>query len=407
MTLNKENAPLIIDDNDRYSRFRLIGWWEQEKISNSRVLVVGAGALGNEVLKNLALLGVGNIYVIDYDTIEDSNLTRSVLFRQHHNGRLKAEVAAEAVRDINPDVNIVSIAGNVLTDLGLGFFKSLDCVMGCLDNREARLWVNRCCWKVCTPWVDGGIQVISGVVRTYMPPNDACYECSMSEMDYKLINLKYSCPLLKREDLLQGKTPTAPTVASIVGALQVQEMLKIIHDIPVKGGSGIMLSGETNNFYNTTFQRREDCLSHEVYPEPLSVIADNQMTVGELFKRAKETSEFSDDDQLTIHLDRDLLESVFCPPCDYRKDFYKPITAVTLHEGTCPHCSEVCQTEVVNLIDESDSDLLKHSLESLGIPSFDILKVASDSKMVFFYLAQKDPCKLGLDVKNSLEKKTE
>lgn len=199
MTSTKEKDALYIDDNDRYSRFRLIGWWDQEKIQKSRVLVVGSGALGNEALKNLALLGVGNIFVIDYDDIEDSNLTRSVLFRAHHNGRKKAEVAAEAVREINPDVNIVPVTGNVLTDLGLGFFKSLDCVLGCLDNREARLWVNRCCWKVKTPWVDGGIQVISGVVRTYVPPEDACYECSMSEMDYKLINLKYSCPLLKRK----------------------------------------------------------------------------------------------------------------------------------------------------------------------------------------------------------------
>ena len=78
---------LVIDDGDRYSRFRLIAWWDQEKLARSRFLVVGAGALGNEVLKNLALLGVGYIHVVDFDRIEESNLTRSVLFRrrQQHN----------------------------------------------------------------------------------------------------------------------------------------------------------------------------------------------------------------------------------------------------------------------------------------------------------------------------------
>ena len=72
--------PFVIDD-DRYSRLRLIAWWEQEKLTAAKVLVVGAGALGNEVLKNLALMGVGLVYVVDFDTIEESNLTRSVLIR--------------------------------------------------------------------------------------------------------------------------------------------------------------------------------------------------------------------------------------------------------------------------------------------------------------------------------------
>src|SRR5258707_3325621 len=84
--------PLIIDESDRYGRLRLIPWWRQERLSAARVLVVGAGALGNEVLKNLALLGVGTVYVIDLDTIETSNLSRSVLFRAEDGGQSKAVV---------------------------------------------------------------------------------------------------------------------------------------------------------------------------------------------------------------------------------------------------------------------------------------------------------------------------
>ena len=71
--------------------------------------MVGAGALGNEVLKNLALVGVGEIYLIDFDQIEKSNLTRSVLFRQRDCGRPKAEAAAEAVRDLNPDTQVIPL----------------------------------------------------------------------------------------------------------------------------------------------------------------------------------------------------------------------------------------------------------------------------------------------------------
>ena len=80
------DSTLYIDDDDRYSRLRLIAWWDQAKLAAARILVVGAGALGNEVLKNLALLGVGTIYLVDFDTIEQSNLTRSVLFRNRTAG---------------------------------------------------------------------------------------------------------------------------------------------------------------------------------------------------------------------------------------------------------------------------------------------------------------------------------
>ena len=62
---------LIIDDDDRYSRMRLIAWWDQEKLHSAKVLVVGIGALGNEVAKNLALMGVGHVFGIDLDCVED------------------------------------------------------------------------------------------------------------------------------------------------------------------------------------------------------------------------------------------------------------------------------------------------------------------------------------------------
>src|SRR3982751_4400810 len=91
---------------ERFSRFGLIAWWDQKKLSAARVLVIGAGALGNEIIKNLALLGVGNILIADMDRIENSNLSRSVLYRASDNGKLKADVAARAARDTYPDVTV-------------------------------------------------------------------------------------------------------------------------------------------------------------------------------------------------------------------------------------------------------------------------------------------------------------
>ena len=131
---------------DRFSRFRLIGWWDQEKIRTARMLVIGAGALGNEILKNLALLGFTQIVVVDMDLIEASNLSRSILYRTEDIGRAKAEAAADAVRNILPEAQVRAIRGDVVNGLGLGLFHWADMVLAGLDNREARLWINRACW---------------------------------------------------------------------------------------------------------------------------------------------------------------------------------------------------------------------------------------------------------------------
>jgi molybdopterin-synthase adenylyltransferase len=377
-----DDVPLLIDDDDRYSRLRLIPWWRQDRLQSAHILVVGAGALGNEVLKNLALLGVGHITVIDLDTIEASNLSRSVLFRPGDGGQPKAAVAARRAREINPDVAIAALHGDVITDLGLGTFADADVVIGCLDNREARLWVNRQCWKVGTPWVDAGIQEIQGVVKVFVPPDSACYECAMTERDYQLLNLRYSCPLLRREDILAGKVPTAPTIAAMMGALQVQEALKLLHGLPVAAGSALVFNGVANQFYTTQLPFRADCLSHETYPDPTPLALGHADPLAALFAEAKVLLE----GPLTLVLDRDLVTMLDCPRCGWHREVFRPRTRVSQAEAMCPNCNEPARPEIVCALDDT-SPLAGRSLEDLGIPPYDIIRIDGATESAFFLLA--------------------
>jgi len=375
---------LFIDDSDRYSRLRLIRWWDQEKLRAAKVLVGGAGAIGNEVLKNLALLGIGQVWVIDLDEIEDSNLTRSVLFRHEDCGKSKAIAAAEEMRSINPDVCVTPIHGNVMTDLGLGLFRDVDVVIGCLDNREARLWVNRSCWKVGTPWIDGGIQEISGVAKVFLPPDGPCYECGMTENDYRLINLRYSCPLLRREDLQAGKVPTAPTIASMIGGLQVQEALKLLHGLPVAGGEALVWNGVANTFYRTAYQRREDCLSHDTYPEPIETsLSAACATADELLSVA--AKHFDGDVKVTLSLDRDLVVSLDCA-CGHSRPVMRPQQLVEAADAKCPKCDHDARPRLEHSI-AADSPLAREKLSSLGVPPYDIVRVAAGQREEVFLLA--------------------
>jgi adenylyltransferase/sulfurtransferase len=385
-SLSNEASALVVDDDDRYSRLRLIPWWRQELLAKARVLVVGAGALGNEVLKNLALVGVGTVFVIDFDEVESSNLSRSVLFRAEDGGEGKAQVAARRAREINPDVAMIAMHGDVINDVGLGLFADVDVVIGCLDNREARLWVNRQCWKVGTPWVDSGIQEIQGVVKVFVPPDSACYECAMTERDYQLLNLRYSCPLLRRDQILEGKVPTAPTIASMMGALEVQEALKLIHGLPVAAGSALVFNGVTNQFYSTQLPFREDCLSHETYPEAVDLPLGHHASAADLFETARQTMA----GPLTLALDRDLVVRVDCPRCGWGTEVLRPRTAVAQTEAQCPQCNELGRPEIVNAVAD-DSPLAAHTLSKLGIPPYDIVRVDGEDESGFFLLAGDRP----------------
>ena len=385
----EKKPDLFIDDSDRYSRLRLIGWWDQDKIAAAKILVVGAGALGNEVLKNLALLGIGHIHLIDFDEVQDHNLTRSVLFRAHHSGQPKATVAAQMANELNSDCKIHAQYGDVLTDVGLGLVRDVNLVICCVDNREARLWINRMCWKANTPWIDGGIQEINGVAKVFMPPDGSCYECAMTENDYRLISLRYSCPLLKQEDIQQGKVPTAPTIASIIGGLQVQEALKLIHDLPTAEGTALVFNGAANRFYQTKFSIREDCLSHETYEDIVELpLSAEQTTVKQLFEAiAKSNSDgrSADIQNYRLVLDRDFLTTLDCRSCDSHKEINQALCKVGARDGLCEQCSEPLNPHTVCEI-ESDSELTDRTLSQLGIPSYDILKVAAGEETFFVLL---------------------
>ncbi len=376
MNRREDGQIFYLDEEDRYARMRLISWWDQDRLRSSRVLVVGAGALGNEVLKNLALLGVGHIFVIDFDKIETTNLTRSVLFRAEDRGYGKAYVAAAGVLRINPDVKVTALNGNVLTDLGLGVFRDIDLAIGCLDNREARLWVNRQCWKADKPWVDGGIQEISGVVKVIVPGKGACYECAMTEMDYRLINLRYSCPLLSRDDMAMGRVPTAPTIASMIAGMQVQEALKLLHGRGIRSGCATVFDGHSNQMYTTELPFKEDCLSHETLPDVRSVPFSAKQTLAEMFAEVHKQTGASA--PLTVKLPHDLVHEVECDRCRIAKPIIRPQPLVVQSEALCDTCEQLGRAKMVHEITEGDP-LASHPMSRLGIAPYDVVRLFDEA----------------------------
>ena len=251
--------------------FTLLSWFRQDRVKNAKVLVLGAGALGNEVIKNLALFGIGSIYVCDFDRIELSNLTRSVLFREEDAFKhsYKAEVVARRAMEINPQIKVYPIVGNLFSEVGLGLYNDVDVVIGCLDSRIARYQLNRLCMRVGKTWIDGSIENLTGVVRIYSPGVN-CYECNLSRDEFNHIMLRTGCADVVRAQTAAGRVATTPISASVVGAVQAQEAIKLIHGTgeasPFKTLMGKMwrFEGMTNSVNTYKYVSwKSGCPAHE------------------------------------------------------------------------------------------------------------------------------------------------
>ena len=215
-------------DADRWERSRRIDWLDMEHVSSARVLVVGAGALGNEAVKDLILSGVRRLDVVDMDHVVRSNLNRCVLFREEDASQraLKAEVVARRAMELDPTADVRPMVGRV-EDLPEASWEEYDIVLGCLDNIAARLHVNSQSFYHEKPYIDGGTRGTTGKVQVVLPPSTPCLQCGMNRTHYKTLELRHSCTG-SDVTFFQPKIAAEITTTAIIAAVQVREAMKVL-----------------------------------------------------------------------------------------------------------------------------------------------------------------------------------
>lgn len=387
--------------------YTLLSWFKKDRVKSARVLVAGCGALGNEVVKNLALFGVGHIYVVDFDQIELSNLTRSVLFREEdaYNHSYKADIVAKRAREINPQIEVTSIVGNLFSEVGFGIYRSVDVIIGCLDSRIARYQLNRLALRAGKSWIDGSIENLTGVVKVYAP-GISCYECSLSRDEFNHIMLRTGCADVVRSQTSKGRVATTPISASIVGALQVQEAMKIIHmdttgeedhddttPTPFKTLQGKMLryEGMTNamNIYKISSWKKI-CPAHEQWTDIIPCYSlSATMTVRETIKKLKEILKV---DEVEINMCNNKFIDVIAT--DHPQKEFEVMIPESQLDHYIKKNKELRQLSYRTLIHkhffENIDDRFPYqdmTLMQIGIPRFDVLQVSTEKGISYVELS--------------------
>lgn len=380
--------------------FTLLSWFKKNRVNNARVLVAGAGALGNEVIKDLALFGVGHIFVVDFDRIEVSNLTRSVLFRETDafDHKFKAEVAAQRAMEINPQIQVTPIVGNLFSEVGLALYKSVDVIIGCLDSRLARYQLNRMAMRAGKTWIDGSIENLTGVVKVYTP-GVSCYECGLSREEFNIIMLRTGCADVVRSQTSHGRVATTPISASIVGAVQAQEAMKIIHQdcydgdkLPFTTLCGKMwryegLTNTTNSYRFASWKR--SCPAHEQWSNVTAIHEMSaNMSISKAFSVLKEklgvsaleinlmNNKFIEaivsdrpEKEFNVMIPESKLDNLISEIPELRKLSYKTIFHKKFYENI-----------------DVDFPFMELTLKQIGIPYFDIIKISTDKGEFFVEL---------------------
>lgn len=233
----------------RYNRQELmpqIGEDRQKSLGDARVVVIGAGGVKSPLLYYLAAMGVGTIRIIDFDRVELSNLNRQILFTRRDVGRNKAEVAAERLQALNPEISIEAVSERIDEANIESLCRPFHIVVEGGDSLAGRLVVNAYCLKSGQPMVHASAQYNYGYVLTVLPGRTACFECVFPDLPAGH----------------GGSVPVIGIATGLAGVLGAGEVLKLVTGQGVLSTDGILtFSGFQRDFMFVKSARNPDCPS--------------------------------------------------------------------------------------------------------------------------------------------------
>jgi len=239
---------LTVDEVRRYSRHLIIpdvAMDGQKRLKNAKVLCVGAGGLGSPALMYLAAAGVGTLGIVEFDTVDESNLQRQIIHGQSDVGRSKAESARDSVREINPYVNVVLHEERLDSENVMDIFAQYDLIVDGTDNFATRYLVNDACVLLNKPYVWGSIYRFDGQAAVFWSEHGPCYRCLYPEPPPP--GMVPSC----------AEGGVLGVLCASIGSIQVTEAIKVLTGIGEPLVGRLMIYDALEMTYRTVKVRKD------------------------------------------------------------------------------------------------------------------------------------------------------
>lgn len=242
----------------RYNRqisLKAVDFDGQEKLKESRVLIVGAGGLGCSASQYLASAGVGKIILVDFDTISLSNLQRQILYTDADIGKPKAEVAKVRLQAINPNIEVQAVVKKCDDAEFAELIRQVDVVVDCTDNVDVRNQLNLQCFEQKRPLISGSAIRFEGQISVFTyAENEACYQC-LSQ-------------LFGSDTLSCVEAGVISPIVGVIGSLQALETIKVLLDIgKTLAGKLLIIDGLHFSVREMNLPKMQSCkvctVSHE------------------------------------------------------------------------------------------------------------------------------------------------
>lgn len=360
----------------------VIGQETGEKIKNTSILVIGAGAGGNELLKNLLLMGYGHFTIVDFDYIEDSNLSRTTLFRKADIGKSKALIAAERLKELSLHENpvITGIHGNIIYDVGPGIFIRHDIVVCCVDTLKARAYINDWCVRLKKPFFEMGFENMNVDISFFDPAmeNSPCLREIIGQGEFT--EMRNSCSGLKIQDVHLSHIPSIQVASAMAGVLVATEIVKYLQGKSSLQNKILQYYGMQQRIYVFGIDRSSQCLLHCEPPfEYTKIPIDNHSTVHDFLQCVNTELH----DYFMLSLPERFVLNGFCEGCNKEIVFNKRYSVIFDRQRWCADCQGLQECNYSGrweIISElhlkiKDQHLLHKKLSELGVAPMALLNI--------------------------------
>lgn len=235
--IKRYNSHLVLEE---------IGENGQEKLKNSKILIIGIGGIGSPSALYLAASGIGTLGLVDFDTVEENNLQRQIIHSVKNLKKSKLESAKESILNLNPDVRL-NLHNIRINDKNIDIIKDYDLVIDCTDNLQVRYLVNDACLKFNKPLIYGGISKFEGQISVFNYKNGPCFRCFIEEDKRNILNC--------------NETGVLSSLPGVIGTIEATEALKIILDKgKILSGRLLFYDALNSKFREIKINKRKDCI---------------------------------------------------------------------------------------------------------------------------------------------------